>query len=114
MVNPACTGALPPPEFLVMYTNLNIYVNFSVREGESGSLEKGVFEKPGSATRKGTYYTMSKGARLGPKGPELSGLPKNTTLQGSIPRKRFLQPMLSHLNSRRSKGPDIKTPGNPC
>ena len=33
-------------------------------------VEKGVFEKPGSVTGKGTYYTLSKGARLGPKGPE--------------------------------------------
>ena len=32
-------------------------------------VDKGVFEKPGSVTGKGTYYVLSKGARLGPKGP---------------------------------------------
>jgi len=32
-------------------------------------VDKGVFEKPGSITGKGTYYTLSKGATKGPKGP---------------------------------------------
>ena len=32
-------------------------------------VEKGIFEKPGRVTGKGTYYTLSKGARLGPQGP---------------------------------------------
>jgi ATP-dependent DNA helicase RecG len=32
-------------------------------------VDKGVFEKPGSATGKGTYYALSKGATKGPKGP---------------------------------------------
>jgi predicted HTH transcriptional regulator len=32
-------------------------------------VDKGVFEKPGSVTGKGTYYTLSKGATKGPKGP---------------------------------------------
>ncbi|MFA4859708.1 MAG: ATP-binding protein [Methanoregula sp.] len=32
-------------------------------------LDKGIFEKPGSVTGKGTYYTLSKGASKGPKGP---------------------------------------------
>jgi len=32
-------------------------------------VDKGVFEKPGSATGKGTYYTLIKGATKGPKGP---------------------------------------------
>jgi len=32
-------------------------------------VDKGVFEKPGSTTGKGTYYTLSKGASKGPKGP---------------------------------------------
>ena len=33
-------------------------------------VDKGIFEKPGSATGKGTYYTLSKGATKGPKGPQ--------------------------------------------
>ncbi len=33
-------------------------------------VDKGVFEKPGSATGKGTYYTLSKGATKGSKGPQ--------------------------------------------
>ena len=32
-------------------------------------VDKGVFEKPGSVTGKGTYYTLSKGATKGLKGP---------------------------------------------
>jgi len=32
-------------------------------------VDKGVFEKPGSVTGKGTYYSLSKGAIKGPKGP---------------------------------------------
>ncbi|MDD5143870.1 ATP-binding protein [Methanoregula sp.] len=33
-------------------------------------VDKGIFEKPGSVTGKGTYYTLSKGATKGPKGPQ--------------------------------------------